>query len=144
VAYEKFSLYNRQTQAKKGTPFLTTEEYCQMLEEAGFVDLQVTKKFADHGTYSNGMLIETGNLTSQDPEAKRAGQIARFAHGAVFPIIAMTFTQIEDLDERRAFIDRCIAAACSGTEPHATCMYVHLPSFANGNRHQIVARKPPV
>jgi hypothetical protein len=65
------------------------------------------------------MLIEIRDLICQDPEAKKAGEIARFAHGAVKPVLGMTFTQIEDLDERRAFTERCIAAACSGSEPMA-------------------------
>jgi len=56
-------------------------------------------------------------LITQDPVSKRAGMIGRYAHGSLWPVIGMTLTQIEDVDERRAFTERALTALCSGTEP---------------------------
>lgn len=49
--------------------------------------------------------------------AKRAGVIGRYAHGSLWPVIGTRLTQIEDVDERRAFSERALTALCSGTEP---------------------------
>jgi hypothetical protein len=55
VAHEKFAEYNGEIQKQKGTPYLSAEEYGQLMKEAGFVDLQVIYKLCDHGTYTQGM-----------------------------------------------------------------------------------------
>lgn len=84
-------------------------------------------------------------LISQDPESRRAGLISRYAHGALYPTLAKGFTQIEDVEERRAFGERAVAALCSGAEPYATLRYVlDCRPLLTRSRHQIVARKPPV
>ena len=119
VAHGKFVQYIGEAGELKGAPTPTDEEQRQMIRDAGFVDIQVFQKWCDFGTYTNGMRVELRSLITLDQDAKRAGVVARFAHGANWPLVGMTFTQIEDVDERRAFTERAINALCSGTEPFA-------------------------
>jgi hypothetical protein len=117
AADEKFLEYHRENEERKGKPYLRAEEQRQFVQDAGFVDIQVIQKWCDHGTYTKGTFIAIRVLITQDPVSKRAGLIGRYAHGSLWPIIGMRLTQIEDVEERRAFTERALNALCSGTEP---------------------------
>jgi len=52
---KKFSYYQREIQAQRGTPYVTADFQRQLLEDAGFVDIQVSKKWLDYGTFTQGI-----------------------------------------------------------------------------------------
>jgi hypothetical protein len=83
-------------------------------------------------------------LIAQDEDSKSAGECARYAYGAIYPTIGMSFTQIEDVKKRAQFTSDAILALMSGEEPFATLRYALInPLSLIKSRHQIIARKPP-
>lgn len=101
---------------------MSMEEQQQLLDKAGFVDIQVIEKCTDCGCYTSGM-TSLNYTNSRDPESKRAGIIARFAFGSLFHVVGEMVSPIEDENERRDFVEKALVEFCSGTAPVAMMTY---------------------
>jgi endo-beta-N-acetylglucosaminidase D len=56
----------------------------------------------------------------QDPDAKKAGQLAKYAHGAAFPVLGMLFAPGETEEEKRDWVQKCLDELHSGKSPTGT------------------------
>jgi endo-beta-N-acetylglucosaminidase D len=56
----------------------------------------------------------------RDPDAKKAGVLARHAHGAAFPILGRIFAPGETEEEKREWVQRCLDELNSGESPTGT------------------------
>ena len=52
----KFWTWLAQLQKQKGTPILTGEQQKRLVEEAGFIDIEVIEKRIDFGSWSEGLI----------------------------------------------------------------------------------------
>jgi len=62
----EFWTWVNQYQKKKGTPLLTAEMQRRLVEEAGFVDIQVIEKCIDFGSWSEGLIPLHRNLLTSE------------------------------------------------------------------------------
>ena len=75
----------------------------------------------NHNHRSSDVIV--GDL---DPVSRKAGEIARYAYGSLMPVAGMMASQIEDVDERRAFNEKALNEFRSGVAPVALVMYIVL------------------
>jgi hypothetical protein len=62
-------------------------------------------------------------MLTVDPEAKKAGKLARFAHGAAYPVLGMLVAPGETEEEKRAWVQKCLDELNSGESPVGTQVY---------------------
>jgi hypothetical protein len=107
---------------ENGTPMFTAEEQKALVEEAGFIDVQVIPKWIDFGKFTNGTHSRKTGMLMKDLVAKRAGRAARYAYGSVFHVVAKYFKGNLTEEERHSFAQKAIEALRSGNEPDGICM----------------------
>ena len=107
----------------RGTVAPSAEDQRRLLEETGFVDIQVIEKCIDLGCYSQGPINLEILLSLPDPYSQMAGRLARYSLGSLWPAIGPTIVPIDDPDEKRAFIERAITELCHGIAPVALRQY---------------------
>jgi len=69
--HEKFVKHILEVEWRKGMPTPKPEENRQCIEDTGFVDIQVFKKWCGFGTYTHGIRIEIGHAKSLQIQSLR-------------------------------------------------------------------------
>jgi len=116
----KFWTWLAQLQKQKGTPILTGEQQKRLVEEAGFIDIEVIEKRIDFGSWSEGLIpfpltCSTDQNLPKDPDSAEAGRVARFAIATIVPYLVDLWTDVmPDKDDRRAFSDNVVAELFNG------------------------------
>jgi len=86
------------------------------MEEIGFVDILLVEKILDLGCYTQG-LMNVHPLLIEDPVSRRAGLLARYCMGSLWPAIGPRIVPIDDPAEKRAFIEAAVNDLLSGQAP---------------------------
>jgi hypothetical protein len=66
-----------------------------------------------------------------DPEEKRAGEIARYAFGSLYPVMGPVIVTIDNEQAKREFIESAIREVCSGRAPVGMVKYPLLKRFGD-------------
>jgi hypothetical protein len=100
------------------------------------------EKILDLGCYTNGLpYVEI--LLIEDPVSRRAGTIARYSLGSLWPTVGTTVVPIEDPGEKVAFIERAVNELCSGESPVGLRKYfLSSGTSLTYDRYVLIGRKP--
>jgi hypothetical protein len=121
----QWSTYFRQFQEVRDTPTPDAEDQRALMKEIGFVDIQLIEKILDLGCYTRGSNFYrmVNFLLTEDPISRRAGIIARYSMGSLWPAVGAKVVPIDDPVEKTAFIECAINELCSGRAPVAMKKY---------------------